>query len=155
VIGVRPVSDSTTGNGSLKHEAQFAFGNRQGKVPFKDSGEYDRFLNGKNELGPPVLDDNGNRVRKSDGSILHGGEKFVRMGKNHTPKPLMRPGGGAVSRANVPDAWIDSKDLGVSSSAGRDFNPMNSFRNVPAFTTGYGGRSIPAPFHRSPIRKAK
>ncbi len=147
VIGVKPVSDSTTGPGSLKHEAQFAFGNGKGEVPFKDSGEYDKFLNGKNELGPPALDDNGNRLRKPDGSIVHTGEKFVKLGKNVTPKPFMRPGGGAVPRANVPDAWIDSKDLGVSSPAGRDFNPQNSARNIPAF------RGVP--FHRSPIRKAK
>lgn len=94
VTGLTPISHATTVKGSIAHDLKFAFGdlkeNPDGTVdrnhtPFRDSGELDRFLGGKNNLGPRVVDDNGNPLRDSKGNYVHKGAKLIKYGKNDAP----------------------------------------------------------------------
>lgn len=95
IIGMTPVSNSTTTPGSVSKELEFAFGkvkvNPDGTVdpnhrPFRDTGELDKFLNGKNEMGKPKLSQsNGKPLMRKDGSYVREGAKLIKYGPNDTP----------------------------------------------------------------------
>lgn len=114
VIGLTPISKSTTTPGSFYNETKFAFGqdkvNPDGSVDksqarFRDSGELKAYMNGQNDLGEPVLRDNGQPLRRKDGSIVRKGAKLFKYPKGATPSRS----GMQRSRPAVPDAWTDEK----------------------------------------------
>lgn len=125
LVGVQSISTSTTTPGSIYDETKFAFGRRKvnpdgtvekNHTPFRDTGELNKYMNGQNQAGEPVLDDRGNPLRRQDGSIVRRGAKFVKLNPNATPSrtDVRR------SRIPVPDAWCDegaTKDVGVSESS--------------------------------------
>jgi len=128
VVGLTPISTSTTVPGSMYHETKFAFGKRKvnpdgtmerNHAAFRDSGELSKFMNGHNDMGEPVLDDRGNPLRRKDGSIVRRGAKLVKLSGNATPSrnDVRR------SRPPVPDAseaWVDegsTKDVSVRDSS--------------------------------------
>ena len=94
LVGSTPISNSTTIKGSYANTTEFAFGrhktNPDGSAdtnhrPFRDSGELNKFMNGGNQLGKPVLNDKGEPVRRKDGSIVRRGVKLFQYGANATP----------------------------------------------------------------------
>lgn len=140
VIGATPISHSTTGRGSAAREIEFAVGkfktNPDGSVdmnhrPFRDTGEMSKFMNGQNELGEPVVKDDGNVLRRKDGSVVRKGAKLFRYGPNAAP----RHSGLRRRESPVPSAWVDQADSRLQSAR--------------------GGIPLAAPVHRSPERKAR
>lgn len=113
VVGLTPIAVSDSKH-SLGGQVKFAFGrfrkNPDGSVDrnhaaFDSSGDLDRYMNGQNDLGPPVLDNNGNAIREvfrdKRGNIHQGritqrkGAKLIKYGRNYSPpvnKPLRRHG---------------------------------------------------------------
>lgn len=90
VVGLTPISKSTTVSGSMYNTIKHAFGAHDEKdpnqAPFRDSGELDRFLNGNNEFGKPSIDQRtGQPRRRPDGSIIREGAKLIKYDKNATP----------------------------------------------------------------------
>lgn len=88
LIGQTQISHSSTVKGTVANDLKFAFGevkqNPDGSVdpnhrPFTTTGELDKFMNGANNLGPRVLDDNGNPRRDSRGNYVHGSAKLVKL----------------------------------------------------------------------------
>lgn len=143
VVGVTSISHSTTVGGALSKELEFGFGrfktNPDGSVeknhrPFRDTGEMSKYMNGQNDLGTPVVKDNGQVMRRKDGSVVRNGAKLFKYGPNATPS---RDG---VRRQSipVPDAWT---------TPGED----SRFNSVSG-ATGYAPISR-APVHHSPERK--
>lgn len=115
VVGLTPISKSTTVKGSIYNTVKFAFGERDAKdpsqAPFRDSGELDKFMNGGNDLGKPKLDQRtGKPLRRQDGSIVREGLRFVKHDRGATPsrddvrkRPAMKRArfrGGEVSFQN-------------------------------------------------------
>lgn len=140
MTGGTPISHSTTVNGSVSKEIEFMAGrfkkNPDGTVnrnerPFRDTGELNKFMAGQNDLGNPIVKDDGKVLRRADGSVVHQGAKLFKYGANATPSR-----DGTRRRApSVPDAWT-------------------SFENVKG---GVNSQSFvsKAPVYRSPERKAK
>lgn len=90
VVGLTPISKSTTVPGSMYNAVKFAFGenNQQdpNQSPFRDSGELTAFMNGKNDLGKPKIDQRtGKPLRRPDGSIIRDGAKLIKYDKGATP----------------------------------------------------------------------
>lgn len=94
VVGLTPISKSTTVPGSLYNTVKHAFGANHpddpNQAPFRDSGELDAFMNGANDLGKPKIDQRTGKplVRKNvDGSYsyVREGAKIVKYDKNATP----------------------------------------------------------------------
>lgn len=90
VVGLTPISKSTTISGSMYNTVKYAFGEHDSedpsKAPFRDSGELQRFLDGNNELGKPCIDQRTGQVRRRpDGSIIRQGAKLIQYDKNATP----------------------------------------------------------------------
>lgn len=120
VNGLTPISHASTGKGTGAHESQFMAGrfkkNPDGSVdknhrPFRDTGEMDAYVNGKNDLGPPQLDDNGNPRRRKDGSMIRTGAKLVRYSANRKPSRYDVRKRNAVE---VPNAWVDGETMSRS-----------------------------------------
>lgn len=95
VVGMTPISNSTTTPGSFQRTVQRAFGSYQknpdGSVDpnhaaFRDSGELDRFMNGANQLGKPKIDQRtGQPLRRKDGSVIREGAKIFKYDRSATP----------------------------------------------------------------------
>lgn len=90
VIGLTPISKSTTVPGSLYNTVKHAFGahdeNDPNQAPFRDSGELEKFLNGNNDLGKPSIDQRTGKVRRRpDGSVIRNGAKLIKYDRNATP----------------------------------------------------------------------
>ena len=90
VIGVTPISLSTTTPGSVYHTVKHAFGERSeadpSQAPFRDTGELKKFLEGANDFGKPSIDQRtGQPRRRPDGSIIRTGAKIIQHDKNATP----------------------------------------------------------------------
>ena len=95
VLGQTQISHATTVKGSVAEDLKFAFGetkvNPDGSVdpnhrPFTSTGELDKFLGGKNNLGVPKLSQtNGKPLMKKDGTYIREGAKIIRYDKGATP----------------------------------------------------------------------
>lgn len=90
VVGLTPISKSTTGPGSLYNDVKFAFGANNSKdpnqAPFRDSGELNAFLNGANDFGAPKIDQRtGKPLKRADGSTIREGAKLIKYDRNATP----------------------------------------------------------------------
>ena len=90
VVGLTPISKSTTVPGSMYNTVKYAFGESSSedpsKAPFRDSGELKKFLEGDNSLGAPQIDQRTGQVRRRpDGSIIRQGAKIIQYDKNATP----------------------------------------------------------------------
>lgn len=90
VVGLTPISKSTTTPGSLYNTVKFAFGENSksdpNQAPFRDSGELSNFMDGANELGAPKIDQRtGKPLRRPDGTVVRGGLKLVKHDKNASP----------------------------------------------------------------------
>ncbi len=90
VVGLTPISKSTTTPGSLYNDVKFAFGAHSkddpNQAPFRDSGELNSFLNGNNDLGAPKIDQRtGKPLKRPDGSVIRNGAKVIKYDKNATP----------------------------------------------------------------------
>lgn len=90
VVGVTPISLSTTTPGSVYHTVKHAFGERSeadpSKAPFRDTGELGKFLGGANDFGPPSIDQRtGKPRRRPDGSVIRTGAKIIQYDRNATP----------------------------------------------------------------------
>ena len=147
VNGLTPIAHSTTYKGSGARETQFMAGrfkrNPDGTVdknhrPFRDTGEMDAYVNGRNDLGPAKVDDQGRPLRRKDGSIIHEGAKLVRYSSNRKPSRYDVRKRNAI---DVPDAWVDGETM-VRSSAGS--------RNI-----RLGDAGLSPVRHRNPERRAK
>ena len=124
-IGMKAISHSSTAGGSAAKEVEFLAGkfkkNPDGTVdknhrPFRDTGELDRFMNGQNDLGEPMLNEKGTPVRRKDGSIVRKGAKLFKYGKNATPsRRSVRP------RTTAPSAWTDEAGAKDGSGGLRSF----------------------------------
>ena len=110
-IGSTPIAVSDSKH-SIGGQIKFAFGrfrkNPDGSVDknhaaFDSTGDLEKFMNGANDLGPPVLDNDGNaireRIRDKKGNVHEGrvtqrrGAKLIKYGRNDGPprnKPLRR-----------------------------------------------------------------
>lgn len=93
-VGITSISHATAGKGSVAKTGEFAFGrfkrNPDGTVdknhrPFRDTGEMERYMQGANDLGTPKIDDDGNVIRRKDGSVVRNGAKLVQYSPNRTP----------------------------------------------------------------------
>lgn len=145
VIGLTPISHSTTGDGSLAKEVEFVAGrfrrNPDGSAdrnhrPFRDSGELNAYMNGRNELGDPVLNDHGTPMRRPDGSIVRRGAKLVKYSANATP-----------SRSGImPRRFMPSEDMGgwVGEATAKDASGVAPVKGV-----------ADAPAYRSPARRVR
>ncbi len=90
VVGVTPISLSTTTPGSVYNTVKHAFGSRSeadpSKAPFQDTGELKKFLDGANDFGPPCIDQRTGKPRKRpDGSVIRQGAKIIQHDRNATP----------------------------------------------------------------------
>lgn len=95
LIGQTQISHATTVKGSVAHDLKFAFGetkeNPDGSVdpnhrPFTTTGELDKFMNGRNNLGPRVIDQKtGEPLRDQKGNYVHGSAKLVKLGAADAP----------------------------------------------------------------------
>lgn len=90
VVGLTPISKSTTVPGSIYNTVKYAFGEGSAKdpnqAPFRDTGELNAFLNGANDLGKPKIDQRtGKPLRRPDGSVVREGVKLVQYDRNATP----------------------------------------------------------------------
>lgn len=112
-LGMTPIHPTDSKN-HIGKELEFAFGkfkrNPDGTedhnhAPFRDTGELSKYMNGQNDLGEPVLDDNGKPRRRADGSMIRQGAKLIKYGANRTPSKT----GLERKRHNVPSAWVDEK----------------------------------------------
>lgn len=154
-IGLTPIAHSSRGKGTLAHETEFAFGrfkeNQDGSSdknhrPFRDSGELERYMNGANNLGPPVCDDNGNPIRRADGTMVRSGAKLFKYGPNATPsqdgvrKRPFRPD----PRIVVDAGWGGERET-LSAIGPRQGMSRDALRQV----------DIPTAIHRERVRKAK
>lgn len=108
------VSDSKF---SVANEIKFAAGqfkqNPDGTTdknhaPFRDTGELQRWMNGANDMGDPVLKDDGKPLRRKDGTIVRQGAKLFKYGKSAQPSRQDVP----KRRPRVPGVWIDEKKAG-------------------------------------------
>lgn len=126
VVGLTPISHSTTGPGSFQRTLEKAFGgfkkNADGSVDknhaaFRDSGEMSKFMNGQNDLGKPKIDQRtGQPLRRKDGSVIREGAKFFQYGKNDAPSRT------DVRKRTRPDKsveWVDERGA-------KDFPDTNS-----------------------------
>lgn len=124
VVGITPVSHSTTGKGSLFNESHKAFGRFQRNpdgsedknLPrFRDSGEMNKYLNGQNELGDPVTNDKGEPVKRPDGTVIRRGAKLFKYSAGATPsrsdnpKPKPMPKGARWVDGRTANAYGDSR----------------------------------------------
>lgn len=150
LVGVQSISHASTGPGSVSKEIKFAFGefkkNPDGSVDknhtaFRDTGELNKFMNGNNDMGEPVLNDKGEPVRRQDGSFMRRGAKLVKYGANKTPSKT----GIGPRRFVAESAWTDEQ----GASDGRGGAPSIGFRDGAPIKTS----SLPR--HRSPERGAK
>lgn len=163
LVGLKPLSESTTGKGSLYHAAKFAFGGghvigRDGKPVLKTSGEFQKFLDGANELGPPKVDDEGRPLRRPDGSVIREGEKFVKIDRQATPPSSpSRPSRAVVtgfpgmSHSTVPDAFIGANDLPIRIE-GRQSRRHRAAPEVVSILGKTQRGQFPVPVHISPKR---
>lgn len=90
VVGLTPISKSTTVPGSLYNDVKFAFGANHkddpNQAPFRDSGELNAFLNGNNDFGRPKIDQRtGKPLKRPDGSTIREGAKLIKYDRNATP----------------------------------------------------------------------
>ncbi len=90
IVGLTPISKSTTTKGSLYNDVKFAFGAHDAQdpsqAPFRDSGELNAFMDGRNDFGKPKLDQRtGKPLRRPDGSVVREGAKLIKYDRNATP----------------------------------------------------------------------
>jgi hypothetical protein len=90
VVGLTPISKSTTTPGSLYNTVRVAFGDHDerdpSQAPFRDSGELQKFMNGANDLGKPSIDQRTGLPRKRpDGSVIHEGARLIKYDRGATP----------------------------------------------------------------------
>lgn len=94
LIGQTQISHASTVKGTVANDIKFAFGevkqNDDGSVdpnhrPFTTTGEMEKFMKGQNNLGPRVLDDNGQPRKDSKGNYIHAGAKLIKLGPNDGP----------------------------------------------------------------------
>lgn len=132
MTGLTPISHSTSGKGSVAQTVEFLAGrfrkNPDGTVdknhrPFRDTGELNKFMNGQNDLGDPVVKDNGEPLRRKDGSVVRKGAKLFKYGANATPsrdgvrkqRPRLSPGSGWVSEGQARDGAGGTRISGAPS----------------------------------------
>lgn len=155
VVGMTPISHSTTIKGSLAHETEFLAGQFKvlpdGSVDrnhraFRDSGELQKYMNGQNDLGTPSVDDNGRVRRRRDGSVIREGAKLFKYGPNATPSR-----DGIRKRAFVPprnividSGWGDENAIRSKASGGGTMH-REDFSRV----------EIPTQKYVSPERRSK
>lgn len=126
VVGLTPISHSTTGKGSLQRTVEKAFGgfkkNPDGSIDtnhaaFRDTGEFSKFMNGANDLGKPKINQRtGEPLRRKDGSIIREGAKLIQYGKNDAPshdRIRQKP------RRDKSVEWVDDRSA-------KDFPDTNS-----------------------------
>lgn len=151
LVGVQSISHSSTGPGSVSKEIEFAFGkfkkNPDGSVDhnsaaFRDTGELNKFMNGNNDMGEPVLNDKGEPLRRQDGSCVRRGAKLVKYNANKTPSR------SSISerRFVAPSAWTD--ESGVADGG-------NSAPSIGFSSDGRAIKTANLPRHRSPQRGGK
>jgi hypothetical protein len=95
VLGLTQISKSTTGKGSVAADLKFSFGesrvNPDGTIdhahtPFENTGELEKFLKGKNNLGKPKISQTtGKPLMKKDGTYIREGAELIRYDKNASP----------------------------------------------------------------------
>lgn len=117
LVGLTPVSHSTTTKGSLFYDTNKAFGQFQ-KNPdgtedknlprFRDSGEVQRYMDGQNTLGDPVINDRGEPVKNKEGVILRRGAKLFKYSPNATPSRTDNPKPNRMGGAR----WIGDREAG-------------------------------------------
>lgn len=155
VVGMTPISHSTTVNGSLAHEVEFMAGRFKvlpnGAVdknhrPFRDTGELAKFMNGANDMGSPALDDNGNPRRRRDGSVIRQGAKLFKYGPNATPsRDGIRRRGFTPPRSVVLDhGWGDENEIRSKAASGGTMRPEDFKR-----------AEIPVAKYKNPERRVK
>ena len=131
VVGLTPIRPSDS-KFSVGRETQYAFGKFKerpdGKVdknhsPFGNTAELDKFMNGANNLGPPVIGDDGNPIRTGTVNPKTGqrdmtqgrikqrkGAKLFKYDKNYEPPRFGPP----ISKSHLGGAeW--------SADEGKDF----------------------------------
>lgn len=127
VVGLTPINPSESKH-TIGNELSFAFGrfkkNPDGTedknhAPFRDTGELNAFMNGKNDMGEPVMKDNGEPLRRADGSIVRRGAKLVKYGKNAQPSR----DGVRKERPRVPVAWTDEATMNRSGAKPSAWRP--------------------------------
>lgn len=154
-VGMTPISHTSRGKGTLAHETEYAFGrfkrNPDGSVdknhrPFRDTGELQRFMDGENDLGKPIIDDNGRPVRRKDGSIVRQGAKLFKYGPNATPsrdgvrkRPFQAP-----RNIVIDSGWGDEQSTRSKTQGGGTMRP-EEFKRV----------EIPVSPYKSPERRKK
>ena len=126
VVGLTPISHSTTGKGSLQNTIGKAFGefqkNPDGSIDrnhaaFRDTGDLNKFMNGSNDLGKPKIDQRtGQPLRRKDGSVIREGAKFFQYGKNDAPS---RNDVRRKPRRDKSVEWVDDRSA-------KDFPDTNS-----------------------------
>jgi len=131
-VGLTPIRPSDSKH-SIGNELQCAFGkfkvNPDGSqdtnhAPFRDTGELARYMDGGNDIGEPVIKDNGQPLRRPDGSIVRRGAKLFKYGPNATPS---RDGIGR--RFTVPDAWTDVRGVKDASGVVKTMQNLPVYRN--------------------------
>ena len=90
VVGLTPISLSTTTPGSIYNTVKHAFGERSeadpSQAPFRDTGELKKFMEGANDFGKPSIDQRTGKVRRRpDGSVIRQGAKLIQYDRNATP----------------------------------------------------------------------
>lgn len=119
LIGQTQISHASTVKGTVAHDLKFAFGetreNPDGTVdanhrPFTTTGELDKFMAGRNNLGPRIVDNDGNPIKDSRGNYVHGGAKLVKLGKGAAPsRNDVRKGPRKYKNAD----HVGAKDIGA------------------------------------------
>ena len=129
--GLTPIyaNHYTDTKGSINHEIAFAFGKEKlnpdgttdpNAAPFASTGEMQKYLDGKNELGPPKLDDEGKPVRRSDGKMVRNGEKLFKYSPNAAPSRTESRPAPQRSRSG---GWVDDKVMAMYGNGVRMSGP--------------------------------
>lgn len=136
VTGLTPIRPMDAKH-AIGRELEYGFGrfkrNPDGSLdknhsPFRDTGELGKFMAGGNDLGAPKVDDNGNPVRRRDGSIVRDGAKLFKYGPNATPsKDGVRKG-----RFVAPRSIVASSGWGSEASVDRQSSGAASYQGLQA-----------------------
>ena len=102
--------------------------------PFRDTGEMNKFMAGNNDWGDPVVKDNGQPLRRKDGSIVRKGAKLFKYGANATPS---RDGIRKQRTPTLPNSgWVGEGDSGRDAGGSAP-----QFRSAPTYRGPQRGRA--------------